>query len=250
MSGVGPVEPGEGTHAWDAVEPGDATRAWDTAESPGTDPSSPSPSPSPRAHPHPRPRTRLAHAAHTAHTALAARFPRLARSYGAHRRAALSILAACALLAGGGYLYATRPHDPQPAALAPPFPSQVVDVTYLGGHTVPPGAPPRTFAFEVLLEVDSGPPVTVTRMAQPYAGLSVTSAPRAPFRTTAGSARTIVVTMHVTECGTVPANAGLPFLDVTLRNARAIQVHSYILGPNYAQDLSDALQVACSNDFR
>ncbi|MEU0118152.1 Tat pathway signal sequence domain protein, partial [Streptomyces bobili] len=31
---------------------------------------------------------------------------------------------------------------------------------------------------------------------------------------------------------------------VTLRNARAIQDHSFILGSRYAQDLSQALQVA------
>ncbi|MET9061982.1 Tat pathway signal sequence domain protein [Streptomyces antibioticus] len=202
MSGIGPVEPGEGT-----------TRARDTRNGPAPE-----------------------------------RTSRLARFYGAHRRPVLAGAAAAVLLAGGGYLYATRPHAPQQAAPAAPFPSQVVDVTYLGGHAVPPGTRPRTFAFEVLIGVESGPPVTVTRVSQPYAALSLTSAPRAPFRTESGSARTIVITLHVTECGNVPENAGLPFLDVTLRNARAIQVHSFILGRRYAQDLSQALQVACSND--
>jgi hypothetical protein len=125
-----------------------------------------------------------------------------------------------------------------------------VDISYLGTHDVPPGTRPRTFAFEVLLSVESGPPVTTTHLSQPYAGLILTSVPRAPFRTTSGSARKIVITMYVSECGKVPGNAGLPFLDVTLRNAQAIQVHSFILGPRYAQDLSRALQVACSNDFR
>ncbi|MFE0730468.1 Tat pathway signal sequence domain protein [Streptomyces antibioticus] len=202
MSGIGPVEPGEGT-----------TRARDLRNGPAPE-----------------------------------RTSRLARFYGAHRRPLLAGAAAAVLLAGGGYLHATRPHAPQQAAPAAPFPSQVVDVTYLGGHAVPPGTRPRTFAFEVLIGVESGPPVTVTRVSQPYAALSLTSAPRAPFRTESGSARTIVITLHVTECGNVPKNAGLPFLDVTLRNARAIQVHSFILGRRYAQDLSQALQVACSND--
>lgn len=206
MSGVGPVEPGEGTRAWESTDIPDSGRR------------------PPRG--------------------------RLARFLDDHRRAALAVLTAAALLAGGGYLYATRPHDSAPAAAAePPYPSQVVDVTYLGTRAVPPGTRPRTFAFEVLLSVESGPPVTTTRLSQPYAGLSLTSSPRAPFRTVPGSARKIVITMHVTECGEVPGNAGLPFLDVTLRNARAIQVHSFILGPRYAQDLSQALQVACSNDF-
>ncbi|CAM5370431.1 Tat pathway signal sequence domain protein [Streptomyces aurantiogriseus] len=206
MSGIGPVEPGEGTRTWD---PADAAASASTRG---------------------RPRSRPL------------------RFYDAHRRAVLAVLTAAALLAGGGYLYATRPHDRRAASLAPPFPSQVVNISYVGPLTVPPGTHPQTFAFEVLLSVESGPPVTTTHLTQPYAGLSLTSAPGTPFRTEAGSARKIVITMQVTACGTVPENAGLPFLDVTLRNKRAIQDHSFILGPRYAQDLSHALQVACSND--
>ncbi|MER5432776.1 Tat pathway signal sequence domain protein [Streptomyces sp. NPDC002588] len=244
MSGVGPVEPGEGTHAWDSTTSRDGTRAWYPAapddgthargtagpaadtragDSPGTDSRAPA-------------------------TGVRARLAPLAHRCAAHRRTAIAVLTAVCLLAVGGLLYATRPHQREPATPQPPFPAQVVDVTYLGGRAVPPGAPPHTLSFEVLLTVESGPPVTVTRVSQPYAGISLTSAPRAPFRTTAGSARKLVITMHVTECGKVPENAGLPFLDVTLRNARAIQVQSFILGPHYAQDLSRALQVACSND--
>ncbi|MFC4499132.1 MULTISPECIES: Tat pathway signal sequence domain protein [Streptomyces] len=211
MSGVGPVEPGEGTSAWDTAAP-EIT---------------PAPNPSlPPAHGR-----------------------RLTRLYRAHRRATLAALTAVLVLAGGTYLYATRPQPRQPDTPEPPFPAQAVDVAYLGGHTVPPGTGPRTFAFEVLFGVETGPPVTVTRVSQPYAGLSLTADPRPPFRTRAGSAHTIVVTMQVTDCGKVPENAGLPFLDVTLRNARAIQVQSFILGSRYAHDLSQALQVACSNDF-
>lgn len=228
MSGVGPVEPGEGTHAWETPESAHApahasVHAPAHADAPdalGADASTP-----------------------------AARLLRgLVRRHAAHRRAASAVLATAVLLAGGGYLYATRPHDTEQAAPAPPFPSQVVDVSYLGEVAVPPGARPRTFAFDIVFGVESGPPVTVTRLAQPYLGLSLTSDPRAPFRTKAGSARKVVITMRVTECGKVPKNVGLPFVDVTLRNARAIQVHSFILGTRYAHDLSEALQVACSND--
>ncbi|QJT01042.1 Tat pathway signal sequence domain protein [Streptomyces asoensis] len=225
MSGVGPVEPGEGTHAWEAPDAGRTTEA---AHTPGPADALDADAPTPAA--------RL--------------LRRLARLHAAHRRAVSAALAAAVLLAGGGYLYATRPHDAEPAAPAPPFPSQVVDVSYLGEVAVPPGTRPRTFAFEVLLGVESGPPVTVTRLSQPYTGLSLTSTPRAPFGTKAGSVRKVVITMHVSECGKVPKNVGLPFVDVTLRNARAIQVHSFILGTRYAHDLSEALQVACSNESR
>ncbi|MEV5436302.1 Tat pathway signal sequence domain protein [Streptomyces sp. NPDC052682] len=203
MSGVGPVEPGEGTHAWD-------TPARHTPPLSGP------------------------------------RHGRLARVYTGHRRAVLGAATAAALLAGGAYLYATRPQEPPPPP--PPYPSQVVTLTYLAARSTPRDAPARSFRFDVLVSVASGPPVTVTRIDQPYAGVRMTSTPPAPFRTTAGSPRRITVTAQVTECGKVPGDAGLPFLDVTLRNARAIQVHSFILGPRYAQHLSKALEVACSND--
>ncbi|WP_073952486.1 Tat pathway signal sequence domain protein [Streptomyces kebangsaanensis] len=212
MSGIGPLEPGEGTHAWDT--------------------------PGPDTHPEGPLRTRPAHGP-------------IARFHERHRRASLAALALILLLAGGSYLYATRRHTPPPAPSLPPYPSQVTDISYLDAVATPPrDAGTRSFSFAVLVGVRSGPPVTVTRIAQPYAGLSVTSEPRPPFRTKAGTAHNVAITMHIKECGKVPASAGLPFLDVTLRNARAIQVHSFILGPRYAQALSQALQVACGNDFR
>ncbi len=98
------------------------------------------------------------------------------------------------------------------------------------------------------MSVRSGPPVTVTRKAQPCAGLLVTSSPHTPFQTKAGSHREIIITMHVTECGKVPENAGLSFLDVTLRNAHAIQVHRFIAGARPARDPSEALQDTYGND--
>ncbi|MFE2279312.1 Tat pathway signal sequence domain protein [Streptomyces sp. NPDC059454] len=200
MSGVGPVEPGEGTHDRDVPA---------------------------------APRLRLGPAV---------------RHFERHRRAALGALLTSAVLAGSGYLYVTRPRPEPPPA--PPYPSQVTTIAYLNPQATGDGSGPRSFSFDVEVSMESGPPVTVTRISQPYAGLSVTSSPRTPFRTKAGSPRKITITMEVAECGKVPRNAGLPFLDVTLRNTRAIQAHSFILGPQYAQDLSRALQVACSNDFR
>jgi hypothetical protein len=203
LSGVGPVEPGEGTRAWDAVEPGPP---------------------------------------------LLPRVPRgrLARLYARHRRAVLTSATAAAVLAGGGYLFATRPHEPPPDL--PPYPSQVVDVAYLGEESPPANAPSGSFSFAVKITANGGPTITIVRISQPYAALTLTSVPRPPFRTRTGFGHKIVVTMHVTECANVPSNARLPFLDVTLRNTRAIEDHSFILGERYAHDLSEALQVACSND--
>ncbi|MGW2961852.1 Tat pathway signal sequence domain protein [Streptomyces sp. NPDC001220] len=191
-TGIGPVEPGEGTHGWDLPEPEPASA--------------------------PRP---------------------------GRRRAALALAVTAAVLAGGGYLYATRPHHPPPPEV--PYPAQTVAFAFLGDRLTPPGAPIRSFSFAVRMSVLEGPPVTVDRISQPYAGLSLTETPRVPFRTKAGSPRDVTITMHVTDCATVPKDAGLPFLDVTLRNTRAIQVQSFILGSRYAQHLSRALKVACSN---
>ncbi|MFF0514275.1 Tat pathway signal sequence domain protein [Streptomyces sp. NPDC004250] len=197
--GIGPVEPGEDTHAWDAAA-------------------------------HARPRGRAA------------------RLYGRHRRTVLTTAATLLLLLGGGYLYADRTREP--AAGPPPYPSQAVTLEYLDAVDGASGSKGGGFSFAVRLSVRSGPPVTVTRIAQPSAGLSVTSSPEAPFQTKPHSATKIIVTLRVTECDKAPRNLGFPFLDVTLRNARAIQAHSFILGSRYARQLSQALQVACSNDSR
>lgn len=154
-------------------------------------------------------------------------------------RTRLILATARAAPAVGGTLPATRPR-PAPAPELP-FPAQTVTVTFLGGRSVAP----HRLASDVLLAVDAGPPVTVTRVSQPRTGMRAESAPRAPLRTDPGSPRVITVTMRVTECGRVPKNAGLPFLEVTLRNTRAIQTQSFILGPRYARHLSRALGEAC-----
>ncbi|WP_420856448.1 hypothetical protein [Streptomyces mangrovisoli] len=125
-----------------------------------------------------------------------------------------------------------------------------MDLTYLGQVTPAGGSSPRAPRFAMRLSVSHGPPVTVTRIGQPSAGITMSSTPAPPFRTKAGSVRKIVITMHVTDCGKVPKNAGLPFVDVTLRNTRAMEEHSFIPGSRYAHDLSTALQVACSNETR
>ncbi|QER88433.1 Tat pathway signal sequence domain protein [Streptomyces tendae] len=164
------------------------------------------------------------------------------------RRTVAGAFLAAAVLAGGTSLYLTRPRPEPPPD--PPFPSQVTAFTYLDMQVRGSQGTARTFEFTIQTFMESGPPVTVLRISQPYAGLTLTTAPTIPFGVKSGSPRKITVTAEVTECGKVPRNAGLPFLDVTLRNTHAKEVHSFILGARYAQDLSRALQVACSNEFR
>ncbi|MEV6085267.1 Tat pathway signal sequence domain protein [Streptomyces parvulus] len=173
---------------------------------------------------------------------------RTAPSRARHRRTVRAAGAALLLLAASGSLHADRAREP--AEAPPPYPSQAVTFTYLDAAPGPGGARGGGFSFAVRLSVRSGPPVTVTRIAQPSAGLSVASSPAAPFQTKPHSDSKIIVTLRVTECDKAPRNPGFPFLDVTLRNTRAIQTHSFILGSRYARQLSQALQVACGNDSR
>ncbi|MFF1713778.1 Tat pathway signal sequence domain protein [Streptomyces sp. NPDC058268] len=159
-----------------------------------------------------------------------------------HRRTALAVATAVVVGAAGLSLYLTRPRPPAPPP--PLYPSQTVAVTYRGDMTHPQ-AGDATFSFTVSVSQDSGPPVAVRRITQPSEALSVTVAPHTPFDVKTGSPRTARITMHIRECGNVQRNAGLPFLVVTLRNVRAKQLQSFILGERYAKDLSKALTAAC-----
>lgn len=158
------------------------------------------------------------------------------------RRTLLALAAATIVAAAGLGLYLTRPRPPEPPP--PLHPSQTVSVTYRGDMTQPQ-AGDRTFGFTVALRQDSGPPVSVRRITQPSEALSVTVAPHTPFTVKTGTPRTARITMHIRECGNVQRNAGLPFLVVTLRNTRAMQLQAFILGERYAKDLSRALTAAC-----
>ncbi|MEU6122503.1 Tat pathway signal sequence domain protein [Streptomyces sp. NPDC047123] len=158
------------------------------------------------------------------------------------RRGTLAAGAALLVAAAGLSLYLTRPQPPPPPPA--PYPSQSVSVTYTGRMSHPrPGD--RSFTFTVAFAQESGPPVTVRRVGQPSAALSVGTSPVAPFEVKSGPPRTSIVRMRIHTCRGVPRNAGLPFLEVTLRNTRAMEKQSYILGPEYANDLSRALTAAC-----
>lgn len=172
----------------------------------------------------------------------------LARTTRRHRRTAAATLLALAVLAGGALLHFTRPRpEPPPESR---FPSQTTSFRYLYMQVRDTGARSPEFEFTIQALTESDAPVAVLGISQPYAGLSLTSRPATPLRVNGGGSRKIAVTVRVTECGRAPRNAGLPFLDVTLRNTRAKEAHSYILGARYARDLSTALEVACGNRNR
>ncbi|CAL9407614.1 hypothetical protein SUDANB146_04920 [Streptomyces sp. enrichment culture] len=171
-----------------------------------------------------------------------------ARTPGRRRRTAAGALLAVAVLVGGFALHLTRPRPAPPPE--PRFPSQTTSFRYLSMQVRDARATLPEFEFTIQAFSESDAPVIVLDISQPYAGLSLGSDPTTPLRVKRGMSRKITVTVRVTECGKVPRNAGLPFLDVTLRNTHAKEAHSYILGARYARDLSAALEVACGNGFR
>lgn len=150
-------------------------------------------------------------------------------------------LAAGALLTTGTPGTPDRPNSPMPPA---PWPIHATDITYTGltGRADPTT---RTFAFTLRAEATSRTPVTVETVRQGYRGLRLDVTPGPPIALRAGRPQRITVTVTVRSCDGIPLDAALPFLDVTLRNARARQEISQILGTAYAQDLSRSLRHIC-----
>ncbi|MEU1280558.1 Tat pathway signal sequence domain protein [Streptomyces sp. NPDC005805] len=163
------------------------------------------------------------------------------------RRALLAAVCALAVATGTAVWWAGRPEPPPPEPV--PWPAQAATVSYTGPAPRTPAPEPGTaapaFTFLVGVTVRTGPPVTVERIEQTSAALWVTTSPAGPVTVRAEKPRNVLVSIHVSDCSKVARNASLPFLDVTLRNTRAIQKQSFILGDRYAGDLGKALGTAC-----
>lgn len=159
-----------------------------------------------------------------------------------HRRRA--VVAAVATVTTGVCVYVLTAPGPPPEP-PPPWPSQVVGFAYAGAS--PKGERAGAFTFDLTISTEAGRRVTVDAITQPSAALAVSTEPPAPFTVPAGKSREVVVTVYVLDCGEVPRSAGLPFLDVTLRNERAVQKQSRILGDGYPEDLGTAVRKACAD---
>jgi hypothetical protein len=160
------------------------------------------------------------------------------------RRVAGAGAAVVLLAALGGYALAFRPGPPPPPP--PPWPSQSSDITY-AGVVEGPDRTGRRFAFLLRAEATTSTPVTIEDIRQGYEALSLSVSPRLPITLTPGQPRRITVRITVRRCSGLPLDARLPFLDVTLRNKRAGQDVSEILGAAYADDLSRALRASCAS---
>ncbi|MFF7131592.1 MULTISPECIES: hypothetical protein [unclassified Streptomyces] len=182
--------------------------------------------------------------------------PRLTDRWGARwrgmsprgRRAALGA-GAIALLAAGVLVPLTHSEDrpPEPEPTPAPWPANVTAWRYLGSAGLPetPGAHPTSGRFRFAVDVHSGPPVTLQVTGAAFPGLTAHALPEA-FTVHAGTTRRVTVEISVSDCSGLPLNADLPFLDVTLRNTRAIQHHSFIFGRAYSDDLFRLLRGACA----
>jgi hypothetical protein len=160
------------------------------------------------------------------------------------RRGRLSVLVTtvlCLLASLLGYALANRPQPPPPPLA--PWPRQVTSLTYLGALS-PPDPATRSFTFSFRIAVQDGPPVTV-RHLRPSFGLPAKTDPPLPFQVRARNDRTISVQIVLRTCSGLPLNASTPYIDLTVRNTRAIQNHSYIFEGAYARDLSQFLHRLC-----
>ncbi|MER7562626.1 hypothetical protein ABTZ93_06610 [Streptomyces sp. NPDC097941] len=128
-----------------------------------------------------------------------------------------------------------------------PWPANVTTWRYLGpaGLPQPSGTHPTSARFRFAVDVHSGPPVTLQVTGAAFPGLTAHALPAA-FTVHPGTTRRVTVEISVSDCSGLPLNADLPFLDVTLRNTRAIQHHSFIFGRAYSHDLFRLLRAACA----
>ncbi|MEV0096111.1 hypothetical protein [Streptomyces sp. NPDC050738] len=169
------------------------------------------------------------------------------------RRRALLKLAG-ALVAAGVILTLLRtspapdPHgEPPPVAdTGPPWPAALTSIQY-EGVAAPAQHSARTAFFTFLVTVsgryDSA--VTVSRIDQAFPGLDTRSDPVGPFTVKPGTTRRVTLQATVHDCATLPGPVDLPYLDTTLRNARAVQEHSFLFTGPYARDLSGFLAGIC-----
>ncbi|MCF6521548.1 hypothetical protein [Streptomyces sp. JJ36] len=159
------------------------------------------------------------------------------------RRGAVVAAAAALVAAGSVYLVSARPDPvPQPPV---PYPAQITTVDFV---KITPGTgdeDTHAFTIELRATVDGGSQVTVLDVRQGYRGLDLRLDPPPPLVVAEHRPQKLLVRAQVTSCREVSADAGMPFLDFTLRNARADQELSVIPGRRYARALARRLRTLC-----
>ncbi|MGW1719479.1 hypothetical protein [Streptomyces sp. NPDC002156] len=160
------------------------------------------------------------------------------------RRAALGAAALAVAATGVVVLLPPSPSAPDKALVPMPWPAAVTTFRYTG-LAATFDSTPASGLFRFAVTVHSGPPVTVRVTGAAFDGLTARISPAETTTVNAGTTRRITVQISVVDCADFPLDADLPFLDVTLRNTRAIQRHSFIFGGAYPDDLFQLIRAAC-----
>ncbi|MFK0169998.1 hypothetical protein ACIQU5_14420 [Streptomyces sp. NPDC090306] len=159
-----------------------------------------------------------------------------------------TVLAAVAALVGLGvlltaHLFPSTSSDhgqPHPA----PLPASVTSLHY-AGLTAPARPGVFTARFRFTVSVERGSAVSVQVVGAASDGLTARIEPRLQVAVPAGSSRDITVDIAVADCAALRRHPDPTSLDVTLRNTRAMQAHSFLFGGTYARDLSALVRGAC-----
>ncbi|WP_330291778.1 hypothetical protein [Streptomyces sp. NBC_00576] len=161
------------------------------------------------------------------------------------RRAVLGTAALAAATAAVIALLPPNPSSPTNTTLTPmPWPANVTTFRYTGLAATFDSTPANGL-FRFAVTVHSGPPVTLRVTGTGFDGLTARISPAQTSTINAGTTRRITVQISVVDCADLPLDADLPFLDVTLRNTRAIQHQSFTFGGAYPDDLTQLLHAAC-----
>ncbi|MFI6643679.1 hypothetical protein [Streptomyces sp. NPDC050504] len=163
-------------------------------------------------------------------------------------KAVAAVAAAAALLvllrpspSGSG----ERPPAPPPRPLSP-WPAQSTALDYEGpGPARPPSPANQSADFRFTVAVRYGEPVTVEALRHGLPGLSAVTTPAPPLRVSPGRSLRIVVRTSVDQCTEMPREIDYPHLEMTLRNSRIRQQHSFLFGGAYPRDLARLLRAAC-----
>jgi hypothetical protein len=160
------------------------------------------------------------------------------------RGAVLGTTALAATTATVIALLPTEPSAPTSTLTPMPWPANVTTFRYTG-LAATFDSTPASGLFRFAVTVHSGPPVVLRVTGAGFDGLTARISPAETATIEAGTTRRITVQISVVGCSDLPLDPDMPFLDVTLRNTRAIQHHSFIFAGAYPEDLSGLLHSAC-----
>ncbi|MBQ0864936.1 hypothetical protein ACH4RA_15775 [Streptomyces smyrnaeus] len=165
------------------------------------------------------------------------------------RYLAAGLALGCVTVGAAAYVVLAEPGREAPPAEAArrdaphkvPYPVHSTRITFVRVFDI--DAQRRSFRIE--LRAVTKHLVLVRRVTQQYEALTMELSPPQAVTVRPGQARRVRVTARVTSCRDLPVRARLPFLDVTLRNARASQDLSFIPGDRYARALTRVFRTVC-----